>query len=165
MWTKGNWNIINLTLTLTRYYLYSNDLHVVMEWCPQKWNSQIEDTILLYSINEGKSSGSLHNLTWAYHHNEDILSCFDTDFVSQMKLTKLPLIRCFDGDLILMRSDTVWVEPGLLTKRWSQNKNKAFGPYRGVCMEGSQMHWFKTCIRNKDPDKYDYNPHVDSKLA
>ena len=70
---KGDWNIINLTLTLTRYYLYSNDLHVVMEWCPQKWNSQIEDTILLYSINEGKSSGSLHNLTWAYHHNEDIL--------------------------------------------------------------------------------------------
>ena len=124
MWTKGNWNIIHLTLTLTRYYLYSNDLHVVMEWCPQKWNSQIEDTILLYSINEGKSSGSLHNLTWAYHHNEDILSCFDTDFVSQMKLTKLPLIRSFDGDLILMRSDTVWVERGLLTKRWSQNKNK-----------------------------------------
>ena len=34
---------------------------------------------------------SLHNLTWACYHNE-----VDTDFASQMKLTKLSLIHCFD---------------------------------------------------------------------
>ena len=52
-------------------------------------------------MNEGKTSqlgkhdfGSLHNLTWACYHNEDIL--IDTDFTSQMKLNKLQLIHCFD---------------------------------------------------------------------
>ena len=52
-------------------------------------------------MNEGKTSqlgkhdfGSLHNFIWTCYHNEDIL--IDTDFTSQMKLTKLQLIHCFD---------------------------------------------------------------------
>ena len=36
----------------------------------------------------------LHNLTWTCYDNEK--PCFDGDFVSQIKLTELSLIRRFD---------------------------------------------------------------------
>ena len=39
---------------------------------------------------------SLHNLTSTCYHNEGILP----DFTSQIKLTKLPLIHCFDVGLL-----------------------------------------------------------------
>ena len=39
---------------------------------------------------------SVHCITLLDHVIKMRASCFDTDFASQMKLTKLPLIHCFD---------------------------------------------------------------------
>ena len=69
------------------------------------------------SMNIGKSSqlgkhgfGSLHNLTWPCYFMRT--PCIDSDFVSQIKLTKFPLINCFDRWKLLMIKYYMPCDPG-----------------------------------------------------
>ena len=66
------------------------------------------------SMNIGKSSqlgkhgfGSLHNLTWTCISMRT--SYFDANFVSQMKLTKFPLIHCFAHWSETKKGPPIWV--------------------------------------------------------
>ena len=74
-------------------------------WCIENENDVFSEEFHYFmgddSINIGKSSqlgmngfDSLHNLTWPCYQNE--ASWFDTDFISQIKLTTFPLIHSFE---------------------------------------------------------------------